>query len=487
MQKYRNCQKYCHSIDPTTLPKSNQEIKELLTCLNEDAKLYVDSISKNQIDFIRRFQKSILPKLKAKGLLKDYIDQMDRHIRIEVFKTISVVSNLEPLLEKIANDFKWWVEKYSKGKRSKRGETENSIAYEVEPLVDALKLCYVDLVHLSMILSQMFFALEFSCRNICALGCYRFALKVARSQVIQHAELWRTLRRLGEKTSVDCEACTALSTCDFKINFPALSRVYAYATKIRQVADYTPRFSSLNIFKSNILSQIPRSRSYFQSLVEITEANFGLIKSCLDQQLTMRFFIPRKELYGPFSWHEKSLLSKIRKHPNDSLSLFLLGKLYYEKNDLSKARKYLEESTKFNKKNAVAFHLLATICDVEARTLSEERKAWNYLEKARILDPDNVEILLETGIMLLAFGELELARKRLERARAQTIQETELCAANTVLSEVYAQMNNSAASRKSVSKATALNHKYYKEIKYWLTGFLKERKKWQGRLYLRRQ
>lgn len=482
MREHRKCQKYYDSIDPTKIPKSNQEIQELLVCLNRDARLYVDSVSKDRGGFIQRFKQSILPKLEAEGLLKKFIDQMDEHIRIELFKTVSAVSNLERSLEKVENDFKWWVEKYGRKERSRRGETIDPLAHETEPIVDALKLCYIDLVHLSMLLSQMFFALEFSCRNVCALSCYRFALKVARGRVIQHRELWRTLKRLGERRGIDCETCALLSTCNFKIDFLALSRTYAYATKIRQIADYTPKFSSLNIFKSELLSRTPTSISYFRCLIEIIEANFDLIKGCLDQQLATRFLIPRKKLYGPFSWDERSLLSKIKKDPDDSLSLYLLGKLYYERNDISKAREYLERSTKLNPKNAEAFHLLATICDAEARTLKEERKAWDYLENARSLDQHNAEILLEMGITLLAFGELDNARQRLEEAKAHAIRDAKLCAIDTVLSEVYIRLNNPSASKRCFLRAKTLNQEYHRKMKYWLEGFLKERKKWQGRL-----
>ena len=482
MRKHRNCQKYFGSIDPTAIPKSNQEIQELLECLNRDTRLYVDSVSRDNCGLVQRFKQSILPKLEAKGLLKNFIDQMDEHIRIELFKTVCAVSDLERSLKKVENDFKWWVEKYGGKERSRRGETVDPLAYETEPIVDALKLCYIDLVRLSMLLSQMFFALEFSCRNVCALSCYRFALKVARSEVIQHGELWRTLKKLGEKTGVDCEACAVLSTCNFKIDFLALSRIYAYATKIRQIADYTPKFSSLDIFKSKILSRTPTGIPYFHCLVEITEANFDLIKGCLDQQLATRFWIPRKKLYGPFSWDERSLLFKIKKYPDDSLSLYLLGKLYYERNDISKAREYLERSTKLNPKNVAAFHLLATICDAEARTLKGERKAWDYLEKARSLDPHNTEILLEMGIFLLAFGELDNARQRLEEAKTHAIKVADLCAIDTVLSEVYMRLNKPSASKRCILRAKTLNYEYYREMRYWLEGFLKERKKWQGRL-----
>lgn len=114
--------------------------------------------------------------------------------------------------------------------------------------------------------------------------------------------------------------------------------------------------------------------------------------------------------------------------------------------------------------------------------MNEERKAWNYLEKAQSLDSHNTEILLEMGMFLLAFGELDNARQRLEEAKAHTIKVADLCAIDTVLSEVYMRLNNTSASKRCISRAKTLDHKYYREIRYWLEGFLKERKKWLGRL-----
>ena len=81
MRKHRNCQKYYDSIDPTKIPKSNQEIQELLACLNRDTRLYVDSVSKDKGSLIQRFKQSILPKLEKKGLLKDLHAKDDKLLK----------------------------------------------------------------------------------------------------------------------------------------------------------------------------------------------------------------------------------------------------------------------------------------------------------------------------------------------------------------------------------------------------------------------
>jgi len=73
-----------------------------------------------------------------------------------------------------------------------------------------------------------------------------------KSEVIQHREVWKQLKKLGQKNGYDCEACAVKDSCHFEIDFSALARVYAYAMKVRQIADYTTKFASLNIFKSGL-------------------------------------------------------------------------------------------------------------------------------------------------------------------------------------------------------------------------------------------
>ena len=87
---------------------------------------------------------------------------------------------------------------------------------------------------------QLFFGLEFACRNVCAISCKSFAHKVNKEQVIQHMEVWKTLKKLGgERNRIECAICANERSCHFKFAFMALANMYAYSSKIRMLSDYT--------------------------------------------------------------------------------------------------------------------------------------------------------------------------------------------------------------------------------------------------------
>ena len=215
------CKRFSNSIDPTTIPKSNSEIKQLLKCLEKDALLYLGSIESCD-SFVSHFQKSILPRLVQNQLSEKFMDRIRRYASAELTKTTFVASNLAKILDKTSEDIEWWLEKYSRQAKLRRGEPEIPT---LDDLIDTVKIAYGDFVHLSVLLSQMFFALEFSSKMLCAFGCYRFALKASKSEVIQHKEVWRQLKRLEQKKGYDCETCVVKASCNFEIDFSALARV----------------------------------------------------------------------------------------------------------------------------------------------------------------------------------------------------------------------------------------------------------------------
>lgn len=347
------CKKFSNSIDPTTIPKSNKEIKQLLECLGRDAPLYLNSVQYCD-SFVSHFQESILPRLEQNKLVEKFLDQTKRYATAELAKTTFIAASLEKILEKTVEDIEWWMEKYSKEAKFRRREPET---LNPNHLIDTVKIAYEDFVHLSVLLSQMFLALEFSCKMLCAFGCYRFALKVSQSEVIQHKEVWKQLEKLAQKKGYDCETCVVKASCNFKIDFSALASIYAYSMKVRQVADYTTRLASLNIFKSGLFSP---PFTYFSSLIEIVENNFFLGKRCLPERYLSSVAAPflvfqkrRKELYAPFSWDEKELKRLTAKQPKDALAWYLLGKLYFKRNDVFEAIECLEEAKKLDSHHQV--------------------------------------------------------------------------------------------------------------------------------------
>lgn len=463
------CEDFSDSIDPKAIPKSNEEIRQLLNCLAKDTILYVNS-TKRSDDFVSHFQNAILPRLEQRKLSEKLAIEIDKYARTELVKTTFVLSSFSRLFDKTLEDIQWWLEKYDKKARLRRGEKTGITG--LDDLTDTIKIAYEDFVHLSVLLPQMFFALEHSCKMLCSIGCYKFACKVLKSEVIQHRELWKQLKKLGHKTDGDCDICAVKESCNFQIDFLALARVYAYTTKIRQLVDYTTRLASLGIFKSGLFEP---PFPYFSHLTSIVENNFLLAKKSLPKSFLVR--VPslsfysmeeRKKLYAPFSWDEKELVRCTDKHPEDALSWYLLGKLYYTRNDTSQAIKCLEKAKKNNPKNPETWRLLGLLYDTKGTTSRDKQRALKHLEKARELDPENVEILFEVSIINLSLGNALKAIEYMERAKKIPVTNVGVfdnpCVLNQVLYKAYSYVGDLAKANECLEKAKTTNAILQKSI-----------------------
>lgn len=124
---------------------------------------------------------------------------------------------------------------------------------------------YVSLiVGLSGLINSVFFAFESQCKILCAFTCYSFAIKYAREIIIQHADIWSALKKLGKATSeatVDCEICLMHQDCKFSVSFAALANIYCYAIKVRMLADYESYFFD-NVVWQNL-------KAYFDNLKQV--------------------------------------------------------------------------------------------------------------------------------------------------------------------------------------------------------------------------
>lgn len=481
------CEDFSDSIDPKAIPKSNEEIRQLLNCLAKDTSLYVNS-TKRSDDFVSHFQKSILPKLEQRKLSEKLASNIDRYAQTELVKTTFVLSSFSRLFDKTLEDIQWWMEKYDKKAKLRRGEHAEITG--LGDLTDLMKIAYEDFAHLSVLLSQMFFALEFSCRMLCSIGCYKFACKVLKSEVIQHKEVWKQLKKLGGKTDGDCDICAVKESCNFQIDFLALARVYAYATKIRQIVDYTDRLASLNIFESGLFEP---PFSYFSHLTSIVENNFLLAKKSLPKEflamthsLSFRDMGERKKLYAPFSWDEKELIRLTDKHPEDALSWYLLGKLYFKRHDTLQAIKCLEKAKKNNPKNPESWRLLGILYDAKGTTLRDKQKALKHLEKAMELDPENVKILFAVSIINLGLGNALKAIEYLERAKK--IPATNLgmfyspCVLNQALYKAYSCIGDLAKANECLEKAKTIDAILQKRIEDVFESYMDGMKKFRKRV-----
>jgi tetratricopeptide (TPR) repeat protein len=479
------CEDFSDSIDPKAIPKSNEEIRQLLNCLAKDTSLYVNS-TKRSDDFVSHFQKAILPRLERRKRSEKLASAIDIYAQRELVRTTFVLSSFSRLFDKTLEDIQWWleIEKYSK--KFRRGEQTRIT--RLGDLTDVMKIAYEDFAHLSVLLSQMFFALEFSCKMLCSIGCYKFACRVSNSEVIYHKELMEQLKKLGKKQK-DCNGCPVKESCNFQIDFLALARVYAYATQIRNLVDYTTRLASLNIFKSGLFEP---PFPYFSHLKNVVENNFILAKKSLPKEflamthsLSFRDMGERKKLYAPFSWDEKELIRLADKQPKDALSWFLLGKLYFKRHDTLQAIKCLEKAKKNNLKNSEAWRLLGILYDEKGTTLRDKQKALKHLEKARELDPENVEILFEVSIINLILGNALKTIEYMERAKK--IPATNVgalcnpCVLNHVLYKAYSYVGDLAKANECLEKAKTIDAIFQKSFESAFESYMDWTQKFRKR------
>lgn len=462
------CKKYSDSISPKTMPKSNKEIKKLLECLKEDVELYVSSLEVGEDDFVNHFRNSIMPILEKKGLFKSFETQLTKYIRVLDAKTVSIFHSFQVSMKKLFDDLEHHnrIQKYQ--------GTDSSRFKHV--LVEAFKLVYVDFTNLLMIASQIFFALEFYCKILCALGCVRFALKVAREELIQHNVCWKQLKSFSEKSSHYCETCIVSDTCKSKIDFEALSRIYCYCIKIRQIADYTPKLVSLNIRKSGLIEP---PISYFYNVEFLLKQN-SLFYSCL-ADIIPDVGYGRKELVeelrSPFIWeNEKGLKEALKKNKDSDFYNYLLGTFYYHNNRFDEAIEPLERARKINPKNADVWNLLAIIYDAQAETKKDLEKALEYFRRARDLAPSDHDILWKVGILELSFDRYSSAIENLAKACDHATTDFDKFLAFLTLSEAYRMKGMIDESELYLRKSQQIRKDTDTSLK-WLRKYIEERKK----------
>ena len=462
------CKKFSDSISPKTMPKSNKEIRELLDCLKADVDSYIASLEKGKDDFTEHFRESVLPMLKKKGLLRSFESQMTKYIRVLDAKTISTFHNFESSIKKLWGDLKQinLIQKYT----SKKGARVEQF------LIESFRFVYVDFSNLLMIASQMFFALEFYCRILCALGCVKFALKVARAEIVQHRACWEQLKRFSGKSFTYCETCLVFDTCKSKIDFGALARIYAYSMKVRQIADYTPKLVSLNIFKSGLIEP---PLTYFLSVHSLLKEN-TLFYDCLAE------FVPtigygRKELLeelrSPFIWGDEDRLKEAIKEKEDKgFYNYLLGRFYYEKNRFKEAIEPLEKARKKTPNNADVWNLLATIYDDQAETKKDLKKALKYIKRARDLAPSDHDVLWKVGILELSLDRCSSAIENLAKACDHATTDFDKFRPLLTLSEAYRMKGMIDESELYLRKSQRI-YKDTNTALRWLRKYIEERRK----------
>ncbi len=209
MSATNNCDSMAASIKPNTLASlvNPTAFVELLRCLQQYSTRYHDSTTQTDITFIRLHRSIVVPHVVSTATLDRYLAKLVLYRKLASFKanlarTVSaeVASSLEAI------------------ERSHTKERETNRQTLLINRNGRLCAC----------ISYLFFSIEHSCKIACALGNPALASKIARDEITGHGDVFRILRNLGAQ--------------NFRLDFRALWRIYAYVIKTRMAADYTDFF-----------------------------------------------------------------------------------------------------------------------------------------------------------------------------------------------------------------------------------------------------
>jgi len=93
---------------------------------------------------------------------------------------------------------------------------------------------------LSQVCGLFFFGFEALTKLFLLSFCLKLATRAIQGQVIQHSDLWKTLKMLGgHKTQTDCQICKLRDDCNFHYPFVNFANLYVFIIKMRMLTDYT--------------------------------------------------------------------------------------------------------------------------------------------------------------------------------------------------------------------------------------------------------
>jgi len=281
---------YTRSIHPKSIAdiRTPLKFKEFMDYFERDCNNFVASCS-HYHDLVVRFSE-IRRELNKKKILNKYLLRVDRHSRLTNYRVGPIQEHLNLL-------WNYYVNRNTEIYKSCQDDIGRNISLPptqeelgsftadevltVKEAVQELELNYINfIVGITGLIDSTFFAFESECKTFCSLACFGFSIFYALDEIIQHKDIWLTLKRLGnavQTLSTDCEICLMKENCRFSINFEALANVYCYAIKVRMLADYEDFFYTTQIWEG--------IKVYFDKLKHIMH-NQALIKDkCLEKEL----------------------------------------------------------------------------------------------------------------------------------------------------------------------------------------------------------
>ena len=208
----RRCEQLALSISPKSLKEilNDATFTDLVVCFRSFSDSYLKSRTEIDVDFIGSSRHVV--KVVEKDNLKDrYIFKLSLYKRMAEYKIQLVREILLPIMMSLQEDLDRMTVEEASVTLAQMNIRRNGL------------LCSA--------ISQLFFAIEHCCKIACSLADPEFAEKIAHDDIIQHSDVFRTLKILGRQKYI--------------LDFDSLRAIYAYAIKTRMAADYTVFFYEL--------------------------------------------------------------------------------------------------------------------------------------------------------------------------------------------------------------------------------------------------
>ena len=278
---------YTNSISPGSISNLRDvpSFVEFMGYFERDCKEFIRSC-KQLDDFIAHFSK-IGRELRSKDMLDGLLTRVNFHSTLTDYK----VEPIEDYIKLLWQDYL-----RRNGEIYYRVQTELSRPISLPPSEEEFESLTSDeqrlvtqayeelqinrirfIAGVGGFITQIFFAVESTCKILCSLGCFPFSILYAQHEIISHGNVWRCLKRLGKiiQRNISCQICMVTSTCHFSINFEALANVYCYAIKFRMLSDYEDFFY-------NYEESWERIKVYFDKLKEVIRSQRKIEEKCLE-------------------------------------------------------------------------------------------------------------------------------------------------------------------------------------------------------------
>jgi len=248
------------SIAPQSIQSVINDPKKMLELLDwhkgelENFKNAIDS--EGYRDFTNHYKYKIRKKLDANGLYENYFEHMKMYARIEEIKLISVKERIDREYSIIKEEIERNKKKQELISLLREGwdpKARTTLAKKQsekirEFFIETFKMRCKHLSTYNSFIYESFFVVECNCKFLAGMGCYRFAKNISESKIINHSDVWKTLKNLsGKQKEAICDHCFTKTSCNFKKRFIHLANLYAASIKLRMLSDYSEVFREEDI------------------------------------------------------------------------------------------------------------------------------------------------------------------------------------------------------------------------------------------------